>query len=90
MKRLFWPTAGGTVLAVVLLFWVPRRRRNWLAILGLLVLFASIGELGCGGGGGSGGGGGNTGTTPGTYTVTVTGTSGSLTVTLGTVSLIVQ
>jgi sugar lactone lactonase YvrE len=94
MKRLLWPAAGGTALAVVLLFWVPRRRRDWLAMLVLLLLFASIGEVGCGGGGGSGAGGGgvggNTGTTPGSYTVAVIGTSGSLTVTLGTVTLIVQ
>jgi hypothetical protein len=87
MKHLFWPATGGTTLAVILLFGIPRRRRNWLAMLGLLVLFASIGAMGCGGGGG---GGGNTGTTPGTYSVTVTGTSGSLTVTLSTVTLIVQ
>jgi hypothetical protein len=71
------------------------RRRNWLTMLGLLALFVSIGAVGCGGGGGSGGsggggGGGNAGTTPGTYTVTVTGTSGSLAVTLGTLTLTVQ
>jgi len=39
------------------------------------------GALGCGGHSqsGGGGGGGNPGTTPGTYTITVTGTAGSLT-----------
>jgi len=93
---LFWSRVGGTALALILLIWIPRRRCSWLPMLGLLVLFVSIGAMGCGGGGsslgggGGGGGGGNTGTTPGTYTVTVTGTSGSLTVTLGTVTLIVQ
>ncbi|MGA2730862.1 MAG: hypothetical protein ABSE96_23880, partial [Terracidiphilus sp.] len=93
---LFWPRVGGTALALILLIWVPRRRCSWLPMLGLLVLFVSMGAIGCGGGGssvgggGGGGGGGNTGTTPGTYTVTVTGTSGSSTVTLGTVTLIVQ
>ncbi len=92
IKHLFWPTTGGTTLAVILLFGIPRKRRNWLVMLVLLVLFVSIGSMGCGGssGGGGGGGGGNAGTTPGTYTVTVTGTSGSLTVTLGTVTLVVQ
>jgi IPT/TIG domain-containing protein len=92
MKHLFWQTTGGTTLAVILIFGIPRRRRNWLVMLVLLVLFVSIGSVGCGGssGGGGGGGGGNAGTTPGTYTVTVTGTSGSLTVTLGTVTLVVQ
>ncbi len=84
--KLFWPTTGGAVLALLFFFVVPRRRRNWLAMLGLLVLFASAGAaIGCGGGSGGGGGGGggggssNPGTTPGTYTVTVTGTSGSIT-----------
>jgi hypothetical protein len=89
MKKLFWPSTGGTALALILLFCVPRRQRNWLAMLGLLVLFVSIGAVGCGGGGG-GGGGGNVGTTPGTYTVTVAGTSGNITGTVGTVTLTVQ
>jgi hypothetical protein len=104
-KTVFWPSAGGTALALVLLFGVPRRR-GWLAMLTLLALFASMGmvggAVGCGGGGGgqSGGGGGgggggaggtgNPGTTAGTYTVSVTGTSGALTGIVGTVSLVVQ
>jgi hypothetical protein len=78
MKKLFWPSAGGATLALVLFLGIPRRRRNWLAMLGLLALIISVAGIGCGGGGG-GGGGGNNGTTPGTYTVTVTGTSGTLT-----------
>jgi hypothetical protein len=81
-------------LALVLIIWVPRRRRNWLAMLGLLVLFASMGAMGCGGGGssggGGGGGGGNSGTSPGTYTITVTGTSGAFKGTAGTVTLTVE
>jgi hypothetical protein len=100
IKKLFWPSAGGTALALVLLFGVPRRRHNWLAMVGLAVLFASIGAIGCGGGsgsgGGGGGGGGNTGTSAGTYTVTVTGagtssgSSSSVTATVGTVTLTVN
>jgi hypothetical protein len=94
MKHLFWPATGGTTLAVILLFGIPRKRHNWLVMLLLLVLFVSSGAMGCGGssssGGGGGGGGGNVGTTPGTYTATLTGTSGSLTVPLGTVTLVVQ
>jgi len=88
--KLFWPSAGGTALALVLLF-VPRRRRNWLTMVGLLVLAVSFGALGCGGSGGGGGGGSssNPGTTTGTYTVTVTGTSGSVTQTT-TVTVNVQ
>jgi trimeric autotransporter adhesin len=91
-KNLFWPSAGGAALALVLFFGIPARKRNWPAMLGLLVLFVSIGALGCGGGGGNkggGGGGGNSGTTAGTYTVTVTGTSGTITQTTA-VTLTVQ
>jgi hypothetical protein len=75
-NKLFWPSAGGTALALVFLLGIPRRRRNWLAILGLLVLFVSIAAVGCGGSSSSSG---NPGTTTGTYTVTVTGTVGTTT-----------
>jgi subtilase family serine protease len=76
--KLFWPSTGGAVLAVLFFFGVPKRRRNWLAMVGLLVLFVSGAAIGCGGGGSSGGGTtSNPGTTPGTYTVTVTGSSGT-------------
>jgi subtilase family serine protease len=91
-KNLFWPTTGGAVLALVVFFGIPARRRNWPAMLGLFVLFVSLGAIGCGGGGGNkggGGGGGNAGTTAGTYTVTVTGTSDTITQTT-TVTLTVQ
>jgi phosphodiesterase/alkaline phosphatase D-like protein len=92
IKHLFWPATGGTTFAVILLFGIPRRRRNWVVMLVVLVLFVSCGAMGCVKpiGAGSGGGSGNAGTTPGTYTVTVTGTSGSSTVTLATVTLVVQ
>jgi subtilase family serine protease len=82
--KLFWPSAGGATLALAFLLRIPRRRRNWLAMLGLFCLLVSIAGIGCGnvstgGGGGGGGGGGssNPGTTAGTYTITITGTSGS-------------
>jgi hypothetical protein len=88
--KLFWPSAGGAVLALVFLFGIPARRRKWLAMLGLLVLIVTAAGIGCGGGGGGGGGGGsNQGTTAGTYTITVTGTSGTITAT-NTISLTVQ
>jgi hypothetical protein len=93
MKRVFWPSAGGIALAGALLFWLPGRRRNRLVMLGLFVLIAFSGMMGCGGragNSGAGGGRGNAGTTPGTYTVHVTGTSGSLTVTLATVTVTVE
>jgi hypothetical protein len=77
--------ASGTMLACVLLFGIPARRRKWRSILASLLLLAAFGGgiLACGGssGGGGGGGGGNPGTTPGTYAVTVTATSGNITAT---------
>jgi hypothetical protein len=85
--KLFWPATGGTVLAALLFFLVPRRRRNWPLMVALLAIFVAGAVVGCGGGGGSGSGGGggggggssSPGTTAGTYAVTVTGTSNSTT-----------
>ncbi len=83
-EKLLWPSTGGAVLALVFFFGVPKRRRNWLAMIGLLAFFVSLAATGCGGGvaplGNNGGTGGtsNPGTTSGTYTVTVTGASGSM------------
>jgi hypothetical protein len=82
VKKLFWPSAGGATLALLLFFGLPKRRRNWLAMLGLMIFFVAAAGMGCGGGGGGGaggggGGGGSTGTTAGSYTVTVTATSGT-------------
>jgi trimeric autotransporter adhesin len=69
---------GGAVLALLVLLWIPARRRNLLSMLGLVILFAALGSMAaCGGGGGSsggGGGGGSPGTTAGSYTFTVTAT----------------
>jgi trimeric autotransporter adhesin len=66
---------GGAVLACVVFFGIPARRRSWRAMLGMFVFLAALTFSGCGGGGGNSGGGGTT-TTPGTsadtYTVTVT------------------
>ncbi len=77
-----WYAAGGTALACLLFFGIPARRRRWRSSLGMLVLLALLtgGLVSCGskGGGGGGGGGGNSGTTTGTYTITITGASGSI------------
>jgi len=68
---------GFGMLASVFMFAVPglRRKKAPLALLlfGLVVLIVS-----CGGGGGGGGGTSNPGTPAGSYTVTLTGTSGSI------------
>lgn len=87
-----WYATGGSVLACVLLFWLPVRRRAWRNLLGIVALLVVLtcGVLACGGGSSSSsGGGGISGTTPGSYTITVTGTSGSLQIP-GSVSLTVQ
>jgi hypothetical protein len=74
----FFTFGGGTFVAALVLFGLPRRRRKLQALLTLLVLSAvAMVAVGCGGS--------NTnitttnGTTAGSYTVTVTGTSGSTT-----------
>jgi hypothetical protein len=87
-RSLFWPSASGAAFAFVLVFVKPRKRKDWVALIGLLLLLVSTGPIACGGSGG--GGGGNAGTTPGAYTITVTGTSGSLSATVGAVALTVQ
>lgn len=70
-----WP-AGGAVLACLLIFGVPRRMR---ALVVLLVLGIAIGTSGCGGSSGGNTAPPNPGTTAGSYTVTVSGVSGSIT-----------
>lgn len=70
-----WTAAGGeAILALLVLFGIPAKRRGWRAMVGtLVILFALGGMVACGGGGSSSGGGGNPGTASGTYTFTVTG-----------------
>ncbi len=69
---------GGAVLALLVFFGIPARRRAWRQMLGVLALVAVLGGLAaCGGGSsGSSGGGGTSdpGTTAGTYTFTVVAT----------------
>jgi subtilase family serine protease len=77
------PVSGGGVLACVLMFTMPRRRR-WSALLAVMLSAAAISAIGCGSssstaGTGTGGGGGTTvvAAPAGTYVVTVTAASGS-------------
>jgi ABC-type Fe3+-hydroxamate transport system substrate-binding protein len=78
-QRIF-TVGGGAALAVLLFFCVPLRRRKWSTWFGLLIFSAiAAASIGCVGHlplNSSGGG-----TSPGNYIVTVTGTSGSTTVT---------
>jgi FG-GAP-like repeat len=82
--------ATGATLAMLILFGIPARRRRWCGLLGMLVLLGLVaaGVASCGGSGG-GGNSGSPGTTTGSYTVTVTGMSGSITQTT-TVNLTVN
>jgi sugar lactone lactonase YvrE len=70
---------GGAVLALLVMFGIPARRRSWRAMVGALMLVVALSSLAaCGGGGGgskggSGGGFTDPGTRSGTYTFTVTG-----------------
>ena len=84
-----WYAAGVTSLAFILLVGIPARGRSKRKRLGALVFLMILagGLLACGSSGGSGPS--NPGTTPGTYTITVTGTSGSTTAT-APVTLTVQ
>ncbi len=88
-----WYAAGGALLACLLLFGIPARRRSWRTMLGMMALLLALtgGVLACGGNAGKGCSAvvGPPATTAGTYTITVTGTSGS-TASTGTVALTVQ
>jgi hypothetical protein len=78
--RGYFGASGGTLLALLIFFGIPARRRSWRSMLGMLMLLAALGGMtACGSGGstGGGGGGGSTGTpgtTVGLYIFTVTGT----------------
>ncbi len=66
----FWPSAGEVALALVILFGIPARRRNWRTMLGMALLLLAICSVvpGCGGTSSNS-------TPPGLYSITVTGTS---------------
>jgi hypothetical protein len=84
-----WYATGGTTLACLLFLCIPGRRRSLRKLLGIFALGVTLasGVLACGSGGSSGSS--NPGTTPGTYTITVTGVSGTETAT-GSVTLTVN
>jgi hypothetical protein len=68
---------SGAILALLMFFGIPARRRSWRSMLSILVAMVAIGTLAsCGGGNTTSGGGGSgpndPGTLAGTYTYTVT------------------
>jgi subtilase family serine protease len=66
---------SGALLAMLLFFGIPARRRGWRSMLGILVLMAALGTLSaCGSGGGTTTTQSIPGTSAGTYSFTVTGT----------------
>jgi len=68
------------------MFAVPRRSRNWPVMLFLLVMVISASAIGCGVNGAGSRGVSTPGTSAGTYTVLVTGVTG----TVGTITLNIQ
>lgn len=88
-----WYAAGSAVMACVVFFGAPGRRYRWTKLLSLILFAGAIsgGILGCSGSSpvAPPNGPTNPGTTAGSYTVTVTGTSGSTT-NSGVITLTVQ
>jgi FG-GAP-like repeat/Bacterial Ig-like domain (group 3) len=87
-----WYAGGSAVLACLLFFGIPARLRSWRNVLGMLTLLIAFtfSAVACGGASTSTCNvTGPPSTTAGNYTITVTGTSGSLTET-GTITLTVQ
>jgi len=77
LKSIF--TLGGGILSAFVFFGLPIRRHRDKALLGLLLLVVIAGgAVGCGGAKANATNPTNPGTTPGVYTVTVTGSSGSI------------
>jgi hypothetical protein len=76
-RELLGGAGSGAILALLMFFGIPARRRSWRSMLSILVAMVAIGTLAsCGGGSTNSGGGGSgpndPGTLAGTYTYTVT------------------
>jgi len=65
---------GGAILALLLFFGIPARRRSWRSMLGILVLIAAFGVISGCSNNLNGAGKNSRGTTAGSYTFTITGT----------------
>jgi subtilase family serine protease len=87
-----WRLGGtGSLLAALVMFGIPARRRRWVSMLVLLFFVALAGGIGCGGGGSSSSHQTISATTAGTYTFAVKATDASTNVTASAnVTLTVQ
>ena len=84
-----WMGGGSAILALLVFFGIPARRRSWRSMLGALILLAALGSLSaCGDFWQAPSGNSAAGTTSGNYTFTITGT-GTPTVTAVTTTFIV-
>ncbi len=92
----FWSLGGGPVLAALIMFGLPSRRRRWASALLVLLVTIAGGVVGCGGGGSGEGEKSVQSTTPGTtagsytFTVTATDTANAKLTTSANVTLAVQ
>ena len=77
---------SGALLAMLLFFGIPARRRSWRSMLGVLLLMATLGSLAACGGGSTTTTQSNPGTSAGTYSFTVTGTGNDTNKTTETVT----
>ena len=69
-----WRTGGEAVLAVLLFFSLPKRRRMYRILFALAIAAVLAGPVACGGGSSGSSHSTDPGTTPGKYTITVSGT----------------
>jgi subtilase family serine protease len=77
---------SGALLAMLLFFGIPARRRSWRSMLGILMLMAALGTLSACGSGTATTTQSNPGTSAGTYSFTVTGTGNDTNKTTATVT----
>ena len=77
---------SGALLAILLFFGIPARRRSWRSMLGILMLMAALGTLSACGSGTATTTQSNPGTSAGTYSFTVTGTGNDTNKTTATVT----
>jgi hypothetical protein len=78
-RWIVWTGAAATALMTLLLCVAPIRKRRPALVMASLCIFIGLAVAGCGSNGGTITPPNSGGTTPGTYTVTVTGTAGSIT-----------